>query len=224
MFCLGLLAIWGSLISSMAMKTSLLRTLRVGRLSISNIHSFVPSCLPSSRYNAGSRLMSTKTGSVEGGMKETGGIGRRRLIGSRLLRGNKPSIMPKVVVDALKEEEENEVDEVEEGYEEDDEGEGDYDDSAIGNISEEEGDFDSDSDSDTEQVVDRSSQYAVPEVDESTNEFSRLGLLSGIVKGLASQGFTTPTPVQVGSSQSNIPVKYPSQYTTQILDSLFFRN
>ena len=42
----------------------------------------------------------------------------------------------------------------------------------------------------------RSSQYAVPDVDESTNEFSRLGLLSDVVKGLASQGFVQPTPVQ----------------------------
>ena len=145
--------------------------------------------------------MSTKTGSVEGGMKETGVLGRRRLIGSRLLRGSKLSIMPKVVMDDRKEEEEeeeNEVDEVEEGYDEEEDDYDEGDDSTIDNIDEEEGDFDSDSD--TEQMVDRSSQYAVPEVDESTNEFSRLGLLSGIVKGLASQGFTTPTPVQVCSS------------------------
>lgn len=49
---------------------------------------------------------------------------------------------------------------------------------------------------DEDEVLSRSSQYAVPDVDEATNEFSRLGLLSDVVKGLASQGFTTPTPVQ----------------------------
>ena len=39
-------------------------------------------------------------------------------------------------------------------------------------------------------------QYAMPEIDEATNEFSRLGLTADLVRGLASQGFATPTPVQ----------------------------
>ena len=177
--------------SIVAMKTSLLRTLRVGRLSTSSMHSFVPSCLSSFRLGGdGSRLMSTTAG-IDSGMKETGVLGRRRLIGSRLLRVRKQTIVPKVMVDdrneETNEEEEDEV-EVEEEYEAEDEEEEGYDDDDDDSIDGE--------DDNAESVIDRSSQYAVPEVDEATNEFSRLGLLSDIVKGLASQGFTTPTPVQ----------------------------
>ena len=91
-----------------------------------------------------------------------------------------------------KEEEDNED---EQDYETEDEDEEDYtaDDEVQNDNIEGEGDL--------EQLIDRSSQYTVPDVDESTNEFSRLGLLTDIVKGLASQGFTTPTPVQVCYSQ-----------------------
>jgi superfamily II DNA/RNA helicase len=39
-------------------------------------------------------------------------------------------------------------------------------------------------------------QYAIPTIDEATNEFSRLGLAADLVRGLAAQGFATPTPVQ----------------------------
>ena len=124
-------------------------------------------------------------------MKETGVLGRRRFIGSRLLRVRQQTIVPKVMVDdrneETNEEEEDEV-EVEEEYEAEDEEEEGYDDDDDDSIDGE--------DDNAESVIDRSSQYAVPEVDEATNEFSRLGLLSDIVKGLASQGFTTPTPVQ----------------------------
>ena len=193
----------------MALKTSLMRTLRIGRPSISSMYSFVPSCSPSFRYSGSSRLFSTRTG-TDSGMKETGVLGRRRLIGSKLLRTYKQPIIPKVMVDDRNEESNNEEDhkeeednEDEQDYETEDEDEEDYTDDEVQNDIEGEGDL--------EQLIDRSSQYIVPDVDEATNEFSRLGLLTDIVKGLASQGFTTPTPVQV--CYSYFPVKLLSNNT-----------
>ena len=183
MFCLGLLTILGSLMSIMAMKSYFLRTLRVVRLSTSSMHSFVPSSFPCWRHSDSSRLMmstSTSTG-TEGGRKETSLLGRRRLF-----RIQKQPIMPKVMIDNRKEEEvedEEEVEEddaVEEEEEEFDEDEDDdYDDEE-----EQEGDTEAELGSVVGVDIgsDRSRQYAVPEVDEATNEFSRLGLLSGIVQ------------------------------------------
>ena len=67
---------------------------------------------------------------------------------------------------------------------------------ALALTTDEQAESDDESESEGEEGLSRSSQYAVPDVDESTNEFSRLGLLNDVVKGLASQGFVTPTPVQ----------------------------
>lgn len=168
----------------MALKTSLMRIVRIIRPSVSSMSSFVPSCTPTFRYSDSNRLMSTRTG-TDSGMKETGVLGRRRLIGSKLLRIRKQPVIPKVMVDDRNEEDEEEVDEE---YETGDEDEEDFADDEVQTDSAGEV---------LEQLIDRSSQYIIPDVDEATNEFSRLGLLTDIVKGLASQGFTTPTPVQV---------------------------
>ena len=191
----------------MALKTSLMRTLRIGRPSVASMYSFVPSCSPSFRYSESSRLFSTRTG-TDSGMKETSVLGRRRLIGSKLLRTYKQPIIPKVMVDDRNEEtnkeedyEDEEENEEEQDYETEDEDEEDYADDEVQNDN-----IEGEGEGGLEQLIDRSSQYIVPDVDEATNEFSRLGLLTDIVKGLASQGFTTPTPVQVCSRQI-VPVK-----------------
>jgi hypothetical protein len=61
-------------------------------------------------------------------------------------------------------------------------------------------DVDDDDDYDEEATPapadDERPQYAIPTIDEATNEFSRLGLAADLVRGLAAQGFATPTPVQ----------------------------